>query len=111
MTRDCKTCKYGSGPTNPQACQGCWRAPGGNTKWVPKCLRRTAARVCQSGAWNPIPISKALHDAILEVHQEQGDPAKDAAVYLILHQLTYLLTGVDIAEPGRYTKSMMEIES
>ena len=110
MEKTCKTCKYEKELYTFPTCQTCIK---NYSNWVDKAhkLRIKAAQTCQAGACNPIPISKALHDAILEVHQEQGDPAKDAAVYLILHQLTYLLTGVDIAEPGRYAKSMVEVES
>lgn len=110
MTKTCKTCKNEFEPGTFPACRSC--TDQNPVNWVDKNhkFRIKSAQTCQAGACNPVPISKALHDAIMEVHKEGGDPTKDAAVYLILHQLTFLLTGVDFAD-HRYSQAMQEIGS
>lgn len=111
MKKTCETCKFRTEPATFRVCHPCKSGPDGNTNWTDKAFkaRTEAAKICQGGASNPIPISKALHDAILEVRKEGGNEATDAAVYLILHQLAYILTGVDIAEPSRYCRASEEV--
>ena len=113
MEKTCQTCKYENEPAADRPCKNCLDGPDGGTNWVDKAhkARIKAAQTCQAGACNPIPISKALHDAIMEVHKEGGDARKDAAVYLILHQLSYILVGTDFVDPARYTEAMREIGS
>lgn len=57
--------------------------------------RHTNAITAQSGASNPRPIAQALVDAIGECYVEGVAPNKDPAVFLILHQLAFVLTGHD----------------
>lgn len=73
----------------------------------------------QNGACNALPVANALVEAIREVRDESGGSmdaeTKDAAVFLILHQLTFLLTGHDIAMTSalgeRYLRSSDELEA
>jgi hypothetical protein len=58
------------------------------------------ARIIQGGACNPGPIVNALADAIRDCYDENIMPADDPAVFLILHQLTFVLTGQDFACSG-----------
>lgn len=55
--------------------------------------RYKSADICMNGASNPRRVAAALVDAIDECRQENADPACDAAVVLILDQLTQLLGG------------------
>jgi hypothetical protein len=76
--------------------------------------RHRDAQVCQDGASNRRRISRALHEAIEECANEGVDADKDGAVFLILHQLAYLLTGHDIVIGNerldkRYDAAMKEI--
>lgn len=50
----------------------------------------------QEGASNRRLVSRKLHEAIVEVSDAGGDPDSDPAVFLILHQLAFLLTGMDV---------------
>lgn len=50
----------------------------------------------QQGACNPRPITKALLDAIDDARQEGKSEHNDPAVFLILHQLVWVLTGHDV---------------
>lgn len=59
--------------------------------------RQEFARICQEGASNRRRVSRALLEAIEECQAEGADPDKDPAVFLILHQLAFLLTGHDMA--------------
>lgn len=59
--------------------------------------RNEMARICQEGASNRRRVARALHEAIEECLNENLMPEQDPAVFLILHQLTFLLTGHDIA--------------
>ena len=56
------------------------------------------ARDIQAGASNPVAIINVLKDAVVEARAENADPAKDPAVYLILHQLAWVLIGKDIGD-------------
>lgn len=65
--------------------------------------RYQAADICTNGASNPRKVASALVDAIDECRLENADPTCDAAVVLILDQLTQLLGGpVDTA---RFSKA------
>lgn len=55
--------------------------------------RNEAARICQSGASNPRPMIQALANAINDCYAEGVAPNEDPAVFLILHQLCWALTG------------------
>lgn len=73
------------------------------------------AATAQSGACNPIPIASALVNALAECYAERVPSAEDPAVFLILHQLTYLLTDHDFvmstARLGeRYAESMNAVQ-
>ena len=61
--------------------------------------RNAMAATCQGGASNRRRVSRALHEAIEECANSTPyvDPDSDPAVFLILHQLTFLLTGHDMA--------------
>lgn len=71
--------------------------------------RNEAARLVQAGASNPRAVAQALVNAIDECRAEGGNERDDHAVFLILHQLAFILTGHDVAcEPGlsdRYSKA------
>lgn len=58
--------------------------------------RFKVALICQEGASNQRLIAAKLVEAIDEVRAEAGDIQTDPAVFLILHQLTWVLTGHDI---------------
>lgn len=55
--------------------------------------RYQSADICMNGASNPRKVASALVDAIDECRAENHDPSCDAAVVLILDQLTQLLGG------------------
>lgn len=59
--------------------------------------RREFARICQDGASNRRRVARALYEAIEECQAEGVDPDDDPSVFLILHQLSFLLTGHDMA--------------
>lgn len=59
--------------------------------------RKKMAEICQSGASNRRRVSRALHEAIEECNVEGVSTEDDPFVFLILHQLVFLLTGDDIA--------------
>ena len=59
--------------------------------------RNALAKLIQEGASNPIPISRALNEAIAECREEKVSPSEDPAVFMILHQLAYILGAGDIA--------------
>lgn len=78
--------------------------------------RKDMAVTCQGGASNRRRVARALHEAIEECANSQPyvDPDSDPAVFLILHQLVFLLTGDDIAigNPrlqARYDAAMAEV--
>lgn len=77
--------------------------------------RIKSALICQAGACNPRPIAKALLDAIDECRAEGVEEANDPAVFLILHQLVWVLAGNDFAcasevQQARYDRSMEGIK-
>lgn len=53
----------------------------------------------QEGACNPRPISNELTKAINECYTEGVAPSEDGAVFLILHQLSFILCG---SSPGTH---------
>ena len=53
------------------------------------------AATCQGGASNERRVAMALVEAIDECRTEGVNPREDAAVFLIAHQLTFLLTEHD----------------
>jgi hypothetical protein len=57
--------------------------------------RNKMARVCQEGASNERRVAMALVEAIDECIADGCSPRNDAAVFMIAHQLTWLLTGHD----------------
>lgn len=63
---------------------------------LPPTDRIQAARICQGGASNERKVAQCLVEAIDQCREAQIDPRRDAATYLILHQLAFLLTGHDI---------------
>ena len=67
------------------------------------------ARIAQSGASNPRRLATCLVEAIDECRTENIDPAQDAAVFMVLHQLGWLLTGHDIGTGDRWLKASKEI--
>jgi hypothetical protein len=52
--------------------------------------RHNSALLIQEGACNPSGIARILVEVIDEVREEKGDPRRDPAVQLILHQLCHL---------------------
>jgi hypothetical protein len=54
-------------------------------------LRHAKAAAVDGGASNTLLVSRTLHEVVAEVYAEKGNPAKDAAVGLIHHQLATLL--------------------
>lgn len=58
--------------------------------------RNEHARICQQGASNERKVAQCLVEAIDECRAEGVNPREDAAVFLINHQLAFLLTGHDI---------------
>lgn len=64
------------------------------------------AQPAQAGACNPRPIANALVNAIDECRAEGISPAEDPAVFLILHQITYLLTDHDLAVSNLHMRYM-----
>lgn len=76
--------------------------------------QRIAARLriaygMQQGASNPRPIVTELSKAISDCYTDGIAPNEDDAVFLLLHQLTFVLTGYDIAIPylhERWQKAM-----
>lgn len=77
--------------------------------------RNHNALTAQNGACNPRPIVKALADAINDCYAESTSPTTDPAVFLLLHQLTYLLTSFDIACASdrlnrRWVEALTELE-
>ena len=72
--------------------------------------RNKYARIAQSGASNPRKLASCLVEAIDECRVENKDPAEDAATFLILHQLCWLLLGHDVASDDRcWSKASKEI--
>jgi hypothetical protein len=71
--------------------------------------RNANALICQAGASNERRVASCLVEAIDECRAANVDPRQDHAVFLILHQLAYLLTGKDLATTGhtfdRYTQA------
>lgn len=59
-------------------------------------IRNKNAVIIQGGASNRRLIARKLCEALDEVDSEAGDVDEDPAVFLILHQLVYLLAGYDI---------------
>lgn len=63
--------------------------------------RFKTAQIIQSGASNQRLIAAKLLEAIDEVRNENGDIQSDPAVFLILHQLAWVLTGHDFSIGNR----------
>lgn len=59
--------------------------------------RNSNARGIQNGASNPHAIARVLVEALDECRADNVQPADDPAVFLILHQLTWVLTHLDFA--------------
>lgn len=57
--------------------------------------RKDMAVTCQGGASNRRRVSRALHEAIEECYLDGVNADDDPSVFLIAHQLIYLLTGHD----------------
>ena len=72
--------------------------------------RHKHAILCQDGASNERRVASSLVEAIDECRAEMVDPRKDPAVHLILHQLTFLLTGNDIADAFDWVVAMQQVE-
>ena len=65
--------------------------------------RFDAARICQEGASNPRRIATSLVEAIDECRAEGVNPQFDAACFLILHQLCWVMrAGEPSVSPARY---------
>ena len=65
--------------------------------------RREYARTCQDGASNERRVASCLVEAIDECRAEGVDPAADNSVYLIAHQLSFLLDVRDDRYQSAYT--------
>lgn len=77
--------------------------------------RNAMAVICQEGASNRRRVSRALHEAVEECAAEGVDADADPAVFLILHQLTFLLTGHDFVIGSdrlnaRFTKAWAAVQ-
>lgn len=57
--------------------------------------RNRNAATCQGGASNARRVTLCLLEAIDDCRLEQKSEREDAAVFLILHQLAFILTGHD----------------
>jgi len=68
-------------------------------RMLPPARNKTAYRI-QQGASNPRPIANELLKAIDECRAEGKNEREDPAVFLILHQLCFVLTGHDFAFGG-----------
>lgn len=55
--------------------------------------RNKNAKICQEGASNERRVASSLVEAIDECRAEGVTPSEDDAVFLILHQLAWLLAG------------------
>lgn len=78
--------------------------------------RNKMAVTCQGGASNERRVAMALVEAIDECRAEGKNPREDAACFLILHQLAFLLTGHDVVLGNdrlfdRFNKAMAEVGS
>lgn len=78
--------------------------------------RNKMAATCQGGASNERRVAMALVEAIDECRKENVNPRDDAACFLILHQLVYLMTDRDFALDvdrlrERWNKAMAEVGS
>ena len=71
--------------------------------------RIEAARICQAGASNERKVAQVLVDAIDECRAEGVDPRTDDAVFLILHQLAFLLDGIDIGSIRRWERACKKV--
>lgn len=64
--------------------------------------RFKTALMIQGGASNRRLVSRKLHEAIVEC-QDEGKSTEDCpAIFLICHQMTFLLTGHDFALSGEH---------
>lgn len=70
------------------------------------------AQTAQNGACNPRPIAAALINAIGECYTEGVAPYEDCAVFLILHQLVFILNdgNQDTGDLGKYMGAMDALE-
>lgn len=59
--------------------------------------RAKNAIAVQNGASNPLALTRLLDEAVRECQQENASVQDDAAVFLISHQLVYVVTGHDFA--------------
>lgn len=66
------------------------------------------ALIVQGGASNRRKVAAVLLEAIDEVRAENGSTEEDPAIFLILHQLTFLLSGHDIACAADYLNGRWE---
>jgi hypothetical protein len=78
--------------------------------------RNKMAVTCQGGASNERRVAMALVEAIDECRAENVNPREDAACFLILHQLAFLMTGFDMALgidrlADRWAAAMKEVEA
>lgn len=71
--------------------------------------RNEYARIAQSGASNERRLASCLVEAIDECRIECKDPAADPAVFLILHQLCWVLLGHDVSVGDRWMKASKEV--
>lgn len=58
--------------------------------------RQEYAKIAQEGASNALRLSTALTGALQECIDEKIDYSEDPAVFLILHQLVWVLTQYDM---------------
>lgn len=73
--------------------------------------RNKDALTCQGGASNERRVAAALVSAIDECRADCKDPREDPAVFLILHQLTFLLTGQDTGPGSRWLECMNKVRA
>ena len=73
--------------------------------------RNANARGIQNGACNPHAISRVLVEALDECRALYLNPADDPAVFLILHQLVFLLMERDVAVSDTYLGDRWAIDT
>ena len=66
-------------------------------KGIQMSNRAKNAIAVQNGASNPIVLTRLLDEAVRECLAENSSVQDDAAVFLISHQLVYVVTGHDFA--------------
>ncbi len=68
--------------------------------------RNKKAAICQGGASNARRVTLCLLEALDDCRLENKPEQEDAAVFLILHQLTRILTGHDFTIGNKHMSEL-----